>query len=276
MTAFFRHELALFFVALQVLTRLPVPRWVGFDAAWLTACVRHFPLVGALVGLFGAAVLWGAAQVWPVWVAATLAVGATAWVTCAFHEDGLADTCDALMGWVPREKALAIMKDSRIGTYGTVGLLVVSLLRIALVAGLAALDVGHACVALVLSHVWGRACAVLLMASLPYGGDADHAKAKPLATDVPWALVLPALGWSALAACGALAVWRELALPQSAGMGMRLALAAAVLLGWVAWMRVWLRRRLGGFTGDALGATEQGGEVLVLLVLAAGLPLAGG
>ncbi|WP_205690308.1 adenosylcobinamide-GDP ribazoletransferase [Comamonas serinivorans] len=254
-----RHELALCCIALQFLTRVPIPRWVGFDAAWLTTCVRHFPLVGALVGAFGAAVLALAAAFWPAWVAATLAVGATAWLTCAFHEDGLADTCDALMGWVPREKALLIMKDSRIGTYGTVGLLVVTGLRIGLLATLAAHDVALACAALVATHMWARASAVLLMVSLPYGGDAEHAKAKPLALDVPAALVLPALGWSALA----------LALPLP---GLRLALAAVLLLAWVLWMRAWLRRRLGGFTGDALGATEQGAEALMLLVLAGQAP----
>ena len=99
------------------------------------------------------------------------------------------------------------------------------------------------------------------MAGLPYGGDADHAKAKPLAMDVPLALVLPALGWSVLVAGGI--CWL---VPL---LGLRLAAGAIVLLCWVAWMRAWLRRRLGGFTGDALGAAEQGGEVLVLLVLAA-------
>ena len=259
MLAWMRHELQLFFVAVQFLTRLPVPRWVGFESAWLTTCVRHFPLVGAIVGLWGAGVLWLGAQLWPAWVAATLAVGATAWLTCAFHEDGLADTCDALMGWVPREKALVIMKDSRIGTYGTVGLVFISLLRVGLVAFLSMQSLSMACVALVVSHMWGRTCAVILMTALPYGGDADHAKAKPLALDVPAALVLPALGWSLLA------VFTPLP-------GVRLVLAACVLLLWVVWMREWLMRRLGGFTGDALGATEQGAEVLFLLVMAAGVP----
>ena len=259
MLARMRHELQLFFVAVQFLTRLPVPRWVGFESAWLTTCVRHFPLVGAIVGLWGAGVLWLGAQLWPAWVAATLAVGATAWLTCAFHEDGLADTCDALMGWVPREKALVIMKDSRIGTYGTVGLVFISLLRVGLVAFLSMQSLSMACVALVVSHMWGRTCAVILMTTLPYGGDADHAKAKPLALDVPAALVLPALGWSLLA------VFTPLS-------GVRLVLAACVLLLWVVWMREWLMRRLGGFTGDALGATEQGAEVLFLLVMAAGVP----
>ncbi|MGB4060898.1 MAG: adenosylcobinamide-GDP ribazoletransferase, partial [Burkholderiaceae bacterium] len=134
------HELRLALVAVQFLTRVPVPGWVGqgFQADWLNTCVRHFPLVGAGVGAFGAAVLWVVLGWWPPAVAAVLAVTATVWLTGAFHEDGLADTFDALGGCVPREKALAIMKDSRIGTYGAAALVVGLGLRVALVATLAA------------------------------------------------------------------------------------------------------------------------------------------
>ena len=112
------HELRLFFVAWQFLTRLPVPGWVGHEPAWLNRAVRYFPLVGMLVGAAGAVMAWCAQLVWPPAVAATLAVATTLWLTAAFHEDGLADTFDALLGAAPRDKALEIMKDSRIGSYG--------------------------------------------------------------------------------------------------------------------------------------------------------------
>ena len=97
------HELRLALVALQFLTRVPVPGWVGqgFQADWLNTCVRHFPLVGAGVGGFGAAVLWAALLWWPPAVAALLAVAATVWLTGAFHEDGLADTSMRWAGMCP-------------------------------------------------------------------------------------------------------------------------------------------------------------------------------
>ncbi|WP_173402832.1 adenosylcobinamide-GDP ribazoletransferase, partial [Methylibium sp. T29] len=133
-----RHELRVFFVALQFLTRLPVPHWVGHESKLLQRAVRHFPLVGALIGATGAAVALGALQLWPATVAATLAVAATVWLTAAFHEDGLADTFDALLGAAPREKALAIMKDSRIGSYGAAALSLLLLLRVLLLAELLA------------------------------------------------------------------------------------------------------------------------------------------
>ena len=248
-------------MALQFLTRLPVPRWVGWQPAWLNACVRHFPLVGALVGAAGAAVACSALLAWPPLVAAALAVAATLWLTAAFHEDGLADSFDALLGAAPREKALAIMKDSRIGSYGAAALVLSLLLRVALLAELLARGPLPAAAACVAAHAAGRAAAVVLMAVLPYGGDEAQAKAKPLAHEVSgasaaWAVVTGAAALAAAAAAtpSPIAAW-------ASGIGA-LTLSCAVLRGW-------LRRRLGGYTGDTLGACEQLGEIAVLLALAA-------
>jgi adenosylcobinamide-GDP ribazoletransferase len=251
----------LFLVALQFLTRLPV-RLSRFDPAWLNDCVRHFPLVGMVVGGVGAAVLFAALQVWPAWVAAVLALIATVALTGGFHEDGLADTFDALGGVVPRDKALAIMKDSRIGSYGALALVLSLLLRAALVAVLATRPLPGAVAALLVSHAFARTAAVGVMVSLPYGGDADHAKAKPLALAVPMRNLWIGLGWCALLVLGlaTLGVWWP-----------RLALAAVAALAVALVMRQWLRRRLGGYTGDGLGATEQLTEMAVLLAFTASL-----
>lgn len=251
----------LFLVALQFLTRLPV-RLHRFEPAWLNDCVRHFPLVGALVGSVGAGVLVAGAQWWPAWVAALLALAATVALTGGFHEDGLADTFDALGGVVPREKALAIMKDSRIGSYGALALGLSLLLRAALLAVLATRPLAGAVAALLASHAWARAAAVGVMVSLPYGGDAEHAKAKPLALAVAPRNLAIALSWC-LALAGALAAW---------GVAwQRLAVAALAVLLVAVVMRQWLRRRLGGYTGDGLGATEQLAEIAVLLAFTASL-----
>ena len=187
------HELRLFLIALQFLTRMPVPGWCGHEAGWLNQSVRHFPLVGALVGAFGALALIAASTWWPPTVAAVLASLATLYVTGAFHEDGLADTFDALGGHVPRDKALAIMKDSRIGTYGVCALMVVLALRTALLVVLLQNGTAAACVGLIGSNVVARGGAVLLMGLLPYAGDVEHAKAKPLAVAVPRNSVLLAM-----------------------------------------------------------------------------------
>jgi adenosylcobinamide-GDP ribazoletransferase len=255
-----RHQLRLFFVALQFLTRLPVPRWVGYDAQWLPQATRYFALVGALVGGFGAAVALAALQLWPPAVAAALAVAATLWLSAALHEDGLADTCDALFGAAPRERALAIMKDARIGSYGAAALCLSLLLRVLLLAALLARDPRLAAAACVAAHCAGRGAAVALMAWLPYAGDASQAKARPLAGGQGRAEA----GWALLSAAAALAL-AGLAVPALA----QAAAAAGGLALLLLTLRGWLRRRLGGHTGDTLGAAEQLGEAAVLLAFAA-------
>lgn len=249
----------LFLVALQFLTRFPV-RLGRFEPTWLNDCVRHFPLVGALVGAVGAAVLAGAAQLWPAWVAAVLALAATVALTGGFHEDGLADTFDALGGVVPRDRALAIMKDSRIGSYGALALVLSLLLRATLLAVLATRPVLGIVAALLASHAFARAAAVGVMVSLPYGGDAEHAKAKPLALAVAPRNLCLALGWCSLLALALVALGVQV--PRLLAAAAAAAIAALL-------MRQWLQRRLGGYTGDGLGATEQLVEIAVLLVFTA-------
>ena len=257
------HELRLAAVALQFLTRVPV-RLARFEPQWLHDSARHFALVGAAVGLFGAAVLALALLAWPPLVAALLATAATVWLTGGFHEDGLADTCDALGGAVGRERALLIMKDSRLGSYGALGLLLVLGLKAATLAALAGQGAAAAALALLLGHTLSRGATVALLVALPYGGDVEHAKAKPMAQQVgPLGLVV-AMAWCAglVVAVGLLAPW-----PGPARLGAVLVAVAVVATV----CGRWLMRRLGGYTGDGLGATQQFSELAVYLVLAAGL-----
>jgi adenosylcobinamide-GDP ribazoletransferase len=251
------HELRLALIALQFLTRVPVPRWVGYRDEWLHESARHFPLVGAAIGATAALALLLASMVWPWPVAVLLSMAVTLIATGAFHEDGLADTFDALGGAVSRERALVIMKDSRLGTYGTVALIVVLVLKAATLIALAS----DALAALVLAHTASRALPVLLIRVLPYGGDAESAKAKPLAQRVSAAGVGVACAWvvavaSLLVVTGALPAQR-----------VALALVAACAVAWA--MARWLRRRLQGFTGDTLGAAQQLGELAIYLALCA-------
>lgn len=248
------HELRLFLIALQFLTRLPVPARVGFDPQWLNESARHFPVVGACIGMLAAGVLWAAGGVFPAGVAVGLSMAATVLLTGAFHEDGLADTCDALGGAVSRERALEIMKDSRIGTYGAVGVWLVLGLK---AVTLAALPLWWAAPALVLGHTASRAAAVSLIRFMPYAGDVDQAKAKPLARRVSTIGLLVSVGWVALV-CALIVTWSP-----GTWVAVLIALALAVA-GTLASAR-WFHRRLGGITGDTLGATQQLTELLMLL-----------
>jgi adenosylcobinamide-GDP ribazoletransferase len=253
------HELRLFFVALQFLTRVPVPGWVGWRDEWLHASARHFAGVGLLVGAVAALVLWAAAHLWTAPIAVLLSMAVTVWMTGAFHEDGLADTCDGLGGAVDRERALLIMKDSRLGSYGAVGLLLVLALKAAALHGLATRDLLATLAALPLAHALSRTATVLLLRWLPYGGDAEHAKAKPMAQQVNGLTLLVAVVWALIALGAAL-----LYMPAAAAAGAAVAVGSTTL-----WMARWLRRRLGGYTGDTLGATQQFSELAVYLAVLA-------
>lgn len=261
----FMHQVRLFFVALQFFTRVPVPRWVGFEPDWLQQCARYFPLVGAVVGGCSALVLWAASLVFPATVAVGLAMAASVWLTGGFHEDGLADSCDGLGGAVTREKSLAIMKDSRIGSYGALGLILVLGLKATVLLGLADIDLSLAALATVWAHVASRAAPVWLLHALPYAGDAEHAKAKPLATQVSGPGLAIAL--ALVVAATAVGAWL---MPDQVPLLLG---AGVVCAGLTFYMQSLLDRRLRGYTGDTLGATQQVVELGALLAFLALAPL---
>jgi len=261
MRRFLVHEGRLFAVALQFFTRVPVALR-AFDPQWLNECARYFPLVGGLVGAAGAAALLLSARTWSLPVAVVASMALTAWFTGGFHEDGLADTCDGLGGAVSRERALEIMKDSRVGSYGVLGLVFTLGAKAAATWALCRHDLRQAALIVVLAHIVSRAMPVILLRVLPYAGDLAHAKAKPLARQVSTACLAGAMAMAIVAALlGILA-----GLPSHA-----VAMAAVAALVVTAACARWFRRRLGGFTGDTLGAVQQWSELAVLLGFSAGL-----
>ena len=248
------HELRLFFIALQFFTRVPVPRAVGFEPEWLNQSARYFPVVGAVVGAVAVAVWWAASRVFPSSLAVGLSMAATVYLTGAFHEDGFADTCDGLGGAVSRERALAIMKDSRIGAYGAIGLVLMLGLK---AVTLAAMQAPLIIAAMLFAHTASRAAAASLIRWLPYAGDIEHAKAKPLAQRISAAGLCAAWAWVA-------ALLAALALAEPGWLVPLGVAALGVVFGAWACAR-WLRARLGGYTGDTLGATQQITELIALL-----------
>jgi adenosylcobinamide-GDP ribazoletransferase len=256
------HQLRLLFIALQFFTRVPIPRWVGFEPEWLHHSARYFPAVGALVGLVGACVFGAAHLLFGPLVAALLCIVATVLLTGGFHEDGFADTCDGLGGHVSRARALEIMKDSRIGAYGAIGLVLMLGLKAATLSALGAASVWVAMAALLVAHTASRTATVLMIAWLPYAGDETHAKAKPLAQRArPSDVFIACFTALLLASLVVLAGSRGLAVGSWTAVVTSLLAASLMLL----WCNRWLKKRLGGVTGDTLGATQQLVEVAMLL-----------
>lgn len=235
-------------LALALLTRLPLPGRAlpdrGAGAAWA------WPLAGIAVGGL-AALVAGTAQALglPAGIAAALALGGQALATGAMHEDGLADTADGLWGGWTRERRLEIMKDSRSGSYGVAALVLVTLLRWTALA--AVLEAGGWALPLAVA-VLSRVPMVVLMAWLPNarGEGLSQSLGRP---DLRQALTAAGVGLGvALAVAGG----PGLAMAGAAG-------AAALALGLVA------RAKIGGQTGDILGASQQLSEAAALVAAAA-------
>jgi adenosylcobinamide-GDP ribazoletransferase len=241
--------------ALSFLTRLPAGGGPLRDADW-RAAPGFFPAVGLLIGAFsGCGYLLGAG-VSPL-VGGCLALLVSLLLTGALHEDGLADTADALGGARPgdRDKLFAILKDSRNGSFGTAALGMSLLLRVALIAALGS----RAPAALLLAHVLARVPPVWLMARLPYVTPQDSSRSGPLTGSRPREVITATALGAAACACGVVFAGVNEAATGAALLGLA---AASLFLGWR------FRVRAGGFTGDFLGALEQVGEVVVLLALA--------
>lgn len=241
------RRIRLFLVALQFLTRLPAPRQLDHEPDDLARASGYFPLVGVVLGALAGLVWLGAGAALPAPLAAGLTLGALLLLTGALHEDGLADCCDGLGGGRSRERALEIMRDSRIGPYGAAGLALSLGLRWAALAGMTPLQ---GLTALLIALAVGRAAMVLILATDAY------ARAEGLASEAA----------SAGRAECMIAIPVAFVAGAIAGFAGVCAVLAALASAWL-WLG-YLTRRIGGYTGDGLGAAEQFGQIVVFLVLA--------
>ena len=271
-----------YLLAVQFFTRIPVTgclaQWVGFSPELLRASAGHFPGVGLVVGAVAAAAYGITNALLPdthftPLVAAVLSTIASVLLTGGFHEDGLADVADGLGGSYDRARALDIMKDSRVGAFGAMALVLALLAKVALLALLGSVEgtptgwdeapfsTWYVCAALVAGHVLSRALPLLLIAWLPHVGDTAASKSKPLADDLTARSLWIAFIWSLMA----------LALVLTALDAINLIVACSFSVFALVWLGRWFKRRLQGFTGDCLGAAQQVCEIAFYLGLAVGL-----
>lgn len=250
------NETERFFDAVRFLTIVPTPPTkTAPQPDWLARSLKYFPLVGIGIGAGSAIVLLLAGQIWGPFVAALLAIIAGTVITAALHEDGLADTIDAFGGGWTIERRLEIMKDSRIGTYGTLALGFGVALRI---AALTQLPLWAGVFALIASHAAARATAGFVINAMSYTGDitamkVNYAEMPLRAAEIRFAVITVAIAVLPLAFISVSSVL------SGALLGAMLATALAI----------WSRRLIGGYTGDVLGAIEQVFEVGFLLGVAA-------
>ncbi len=240
-----KKEIHIFFAALMFYTRIPCPKWVIHDADYINKATKYFPLIGWIVAL---AVMYSFKAIHfisgeNIAIIVSIIVGIL--TTGAFHEDGFADVCDGFGGGWTKQRILDIMKDSRVGAYGAIGICTLLLLKFTILSSIVPKKM-----ALVLwaGHSFSRLCAVLLMYTSQYVRENEDAKAKPLATTITIKELLPAVFFGLTP----FIFWGDI----------RTIAAIGLPLLSIVYLRYYFHKWIGGYTGDCLGATQQITEVL--------------
>lgn len=241
-----------FLTALMFFTRIPVPASLPYSKELLNKALRFFPLVGGIVGLIGAGSLWLGLFIFPLPLALLLSILATIFVTGAFHEDGFADFCDGYGGGTSKEKVLEIMKDSRLGTYGIIGLSGILATKF---MALSYLAIPQLFLVMVAAHIFSRFVPVVLVYTTPYIREDALSKAKPIGNQTTKASLTIALFTALLPL---------IFLNLQIVIGIVVTSAVIFLL-----FRAYILKRTGGYSGDVLGALQQLVEVSFYLVVVA-------
>jgi adenosylcobinamide-GDP ribazoletransferase len=247
------YQWELFSLAMGFFSRLPMPKNTPYSEERMNRSGRYFSTVGLLLGVLCGGVFLLLDAVLPSAIAIFLMMSFSLMLTGAFHEDGLTDMADGIGGGMTLERRLTIMKDSRIGTYGASALIMALLGKWVLLNEL--ISMAGLFMIIVTGYTFSRAIAASLIYDMPYVSDLDTSKSKPLANkqtkgELVFLMligVLPSL-WFGLTFTFALAL-----------------VAYVFRIGF----KKWLIARIGGFTGDCLGAAQQLMELLIYIVFAA-------
>ncbi|TLX72645.1 adenosylcobinamide-GDP ribazoletransferase [Labilibacter sediminis] len=246
------NQIKLFFTALMFITRIPVPKWVGYSEENLNKCNRYFPLVGIIIGLFGALVYWCMHFIFPNNISVLLSMIATILLTGGFHEDGFADVCDGFGGGWTKEKILEIMKDSRVGAYGMIGTILLLLLKF-----LAICSIPESLIipALIAAHSISRTFAVSTMFTLPYVREDELSKSKPVTKNLHksdfWIATITGIA--------TLLIFNN----------WKIYFTIIPLIITKVWLDKYFKKWIGGYVGDCLGTIQQLTEVVFYLSIIA-------
>jgi len=251
-----RREIHVFLTAIMFYTRIPCPRWVDHNSDYLNQATRYFPLVGWIVGGVYAVSIVVLTMFFSPLTSIILGLAISVLMTGAFHEDGFTDMCDGFGGGWTRENILLIMKDSRVGTFGLVGLGLLLALKVSSTYDLIGEANGQIFILMIItSHTLSRAMAVVVVRCLPYArDDDDQSKAKPISTSISVNSLVVAITFSLIPLIGLM-----LQTSPMVGLGVIPMMVSTVYLMW------YFKKWIGGYTGDCLGAIQQVTEVVFLL-----------
>ncbi|MGL3001873.1 adenosylcobinamide-GDP ribazoletransferase [Flavobacterium sp. RSSB_23] len=260
-----KKQFHIFFTALMFYTRIPCPKNIDHNPEYLNKASRYFPLIGWIVGAIAFGVYAAASWLWNAEIGMVLSMIASVLVTGAFHEDGFADVCDGFGGGWTKTKILTIMKDSAIGAYGAIGLVLLFLLKYTSLVTLAkseALFTNYASLftlflVFITGHSLSRLAAISIVFTHEYSREDATSKSKPIAQHYSWKEVVGAIFFGLLPL---------LVLMTNHGI-----IGLVVLPVFLAryFLARYFQKWIDGYTGDCLGATQQVCEVIFHLSLLA-------
>lgn len=234
-------------------TRIPIPFKLPYSEQIMNASQKYYAWVGLVVGAIGALVFAGAQWAVGMPIAIIMSMAATILLTGAFHEDGFTDVCDSFGGGYGKDKIMHIMKDSRIGAYGSIGIALLLLLKFYCLLELSHLATIMQWVTIyIFAHAASRFISGTTIYTHQYVRDIDSSKSKPMASQ--------ALPISALAV-GCIGLLLPIVLTQDWKLLLALPLAYASKM-YLAW---YFQKHIGGYTGDCLGTIQQIAEVVIYL-----------
>ncbi|TGK07277.1 adenosylcobinamide-GDP ribazoletransferase [Leptospira semungkisensis] len=261
MLGLIRKELIIFLSSVRYNTRIVVPGWVEHSEEYLASSSRYFPFVGWIVAFLSSLVLWFANLSLPWEVSVVLSMAASVLITGAFHEDGFTDVCDGFGGGWTKTKILDIMKDSRIGAFGTIGIILVLLLKFTCYRSMSGLSIEILFITIFASHSSSRFWALLMTKAIPYAREDELSKAKPIVKNMKTSNVLIGAVWGFLPWFG---FFYLSSLPSKLVLGFILFPFLLQSFGFL-YLRNFYKRWLEGYTGDCLGAVQQVTEILYLI-----------
>jgi len=257
---FLKREIHIFFTSIMFYTRIPCPKWVDHDPKLINLSIRYFPLMGWIVGGISSLVFYFVGTYVSFPTAIILSLATSVLITGAFHEDGFADTCDAFGGGWTKKKILEIMKDSRLGTYGVIGLFLLMSLKIVLLYEFYSVvrqDVVTVVLFFITCHAISRFIASIFVFTHEYARDTADSKAKPVAEQTSLNNLFVGLLWTLIPLC---------ILTYTTGIYWFFILYLPGMLVKYFLAR-YFKKWIGGYTGDCLGATQQAVEVMSYLVM---------
>lgn len=244
------NQFNIFRTALMFYTRIPVGNINNYESSMLSKSTRYFPIIGLIVGALTAGVYWLLSLILPNAIALLLSMAFSVYLTGAFHEDGFADFCDGFGGGYTKEKVLTIMKDSRIGTYGTVGLAFVLATKFIALNEISPIII---MATLIAGHTLSRLIPVILLYTSSYVREDATSKSKPIGhKDSVGAFIFSIL-------TGLIPfIW----LSVNTIIIFTVAITIVTII-----FRRYITKKIGGYTGDVLGALQQISEVVFYLVI---------